>query len=994
MRAKHVAVVVILVLCALGSAVWAGGSNESSDNEGSVLVRNPLIPEVPWTMYAPSLSAEGIGSVTFEFRSVGNTEVTLAFREPSGALQDATAFYRRRGAEDEPLWYVGRPGFARLPATSIEMPEVASLDTLELRNGGQEPPFGITVRHGTGQINELPDGVQGLKRAVGLDGRIDAYPITHPIGFELPYQGVQQVVDLYLVPASLGSRTFHRFEITIDHEFFAGEIDLFETSNAAYSDKAISLLTAALGHAPEIRTTLDDVGRIDVFDGSQYASGGVHEHLLARAASNLLGRLIEHMRVVQEPVPAVRLGGELEDPPVDMPVLSIPENLVSAWYGPSRNPYVHAYLYYLYEEHEKPVLERAIAGRLAENGLSYDYYQYRQLSPSEGEKLAEAAMRYLTWGIEYSTEPGSNEPDEGQSHVYAATNCDGWEGNDADCRSYTAVRQWITGESGSTIDHPDYIDRDAYRSGNASGIFADNAGGAVVAANRYFTSPSVMLEHPQRLERRFTTPFFILSDTDGPEGITGNPLPHAVGGIDTPRTFNYKMYQNIESETDSLPFQAGTGTGVAEARARLSDKWNVAGIGNLELLSGALSMTEGHVSTAISRFEIVGIGGQKLGVIQRQYASFDRQHSSDAVVTITNENGAPRPTPIDEMPGVHGRLRMTRADIERSTFIVPNISEIRPGDLLVRFGSQEQEPRLRRFDSGDRLPYPSNAQASSPEIAIVVGMQWEDLDKSDQTPTKESDPRDHWHKVYVLTSSAQFEQVVLATWGDTQTARTSFSAQPEAFHIRRLLASPSNKNAGNTAWDPFSLDPVSLRMSIQWQADSYEDSHGRDVEQRWISNVQLADGSYEVLEASYIGVEGLTNTSAKTSLHATLGDRVPVRFLAPADVHARDPANRPANEGYSHNIFENQGGGLEIVVQDTQGRWQAIARFERESNPEQFATPYREVSLAGGSTGAAWHQSLHRQRGRGLYVVGNELVYRIGGGSDVQLTTFGVRLPS
>jgi len=116
--------------------------------------------------------------------------------------------------------------------------------------------------------------------------------------------------------------------------------------------------------------------------------------------------------------------------------------------------------------------------------------------------------------------------------------------------------------------------------------------------------------------------------------------------------------------------------------------------------------------------------------------------------------------------------------------------------------------------------------------------------------------------------------------------------------------------------------------------------------------------------------------------------------LAPADLHARDPANRPANEGYNHNIFENQGGGLEIVVQDTQGRWQAIARFEREPNPENFATPYREVSLAGVSTGAAWHQSLHRARGRGLYVVGNELVYRIGGRSDSQLTTFGVRLPS
>ena len=74
-------------------------------------------------------------------------------------------------------------------------------------------------------------------------------------------------------------------------------------------------------------------------------------------------------------------------------------------YGKRRSLYMAVYLRFLYER-GKPILSKVLHSemKLLDSGYTYDWKQYEKIpsgAGQDGERLVEAALRYLTWGVEY-----------------------------------------------------------------------------------------------------------------------------------------------------------------------------------------------------------------------------------------------------------------------------------------------------------------------------------------------------------------------------------------------------------------------------------------------------------------------------------------------------------------------------------------------------------------------------------------------------------------
>ncbi|MDC7124289.1 MAG: hypothetical protein PQJ46_01900 [Spirochaetales bacterium] len=102
-------------------------------------------------------------------------------------------------------------------------------------------------------------------------------------------------------------------------------------------------------------------------------------------------------------------------------------------------------------------------------------------------------------------------------------------------------------------------------------------------------------------------------------------------------------------------------------------------------------------------------------------------------------------------------LSMTMADIERGSIIVPDVSDMRQGDLLVR-----------NTEEGHN-------------VGIVVGF------KNNQVPKKATAASSFWTNVLVVSVRPGFQAVTLGTWGNSGNIFGGFTENPEEYVIRRLV---------------------------------------------------------------------------------------------------------------------------------------------------------------------------------------------------------------
>ncbi len=278
--------------------------------------------------------------------------------------------------------------------------------------------------------------------------------------------------------------------------------------------------------------------------------------------------------------------------------------------------------------------------------------------------------------------------------------------------------------------------------------------------------------------------------------LLGNPLPYAPGGIDSPRTFAYKMDAQVQAgksllnndnhstkaytpkngisyesgyagrddlpaESPFKPFRPGyylnNGVGGYE-EGKLSPEQS-AGINSVGLLQGVLSINDTG--------EFVGANGKNL--LEQLNAYFGMSTARAPGLDIDK-------TPVfnaDENNSYNRIKRITAADIERSTIIVPDIRDIARGDLLVRYE-----------DDGNVV------------AGVVVGFLTE------ARPDSISHPKDWWENVLVVSTRPGFQSVVLGTWGNSGNIFGGFTENPEDYVIRRVVMRGDDDHETTMKTDP------------------------------------------------------------------------------------------------------------------------------------------------------------------------------------------------
>jgi hypothetical protein len=158
-------------------------------------------------------------------------------------------------------------------------------------------------------------------------------------------------------------------------------------------------------------------------------------------------------------------------------------------YASGASPYLAGYLARHYRA-GKPLYSRGLAeaeGRLF--GLAYAWSDYRPATEAEGMAMATAALGYYVHGVEYTLSTGS--------------------------------------VPGTDVYYAD------------PGAAEDWAGGTSPPSPRPLASP------PPGLAYGWKSPFGKAAGSPGP--LQGNPLPYAKGGVDNPRSFAYKMTEQLRT---------------------------------------------------------------------------------------------------------------------------------------------------------------------------------------------------------------------------------------------------------------------------------------------------------------------------------------------------------------------------------------------------------------------------------------------------------------
>jgi hypothetical protein len=901
------------------------------------------------------------------------------------------------------------------------VPSVASVVTdTELRPATGEPDW-LAVSYGTGSANGDPDAYPSIGMEPGKR------PIVQ-LRSGNPDSGSSVAVRVVFFLSS--SSSVFVADLVSERTFFEGERELFASyPSESFMTKALAFMNRALAvddgtYNVEFEAAFAQLGysQADLRLFSDWEPDDWQGEDPAPTFDDLRTRFgrsfVNYFRRESDTYTA-EVAGSTED--LELPVVSLAENAADTLYGPTRNVYIWAYLWFLYGRGQpKPLLERNYYDVLYREGINYDYTDYAAIDATGGDELATAAMRYLTWGVEYPTER------EGLAELRNPVFHTAFPPTGSETAQSEALNEWITGAT---------TDVAAYSTNYFTGEIEPRATSGIdevtgdLEENEYFQHLRVgqLQQEIDPVADRITTPFG--------EGEIGNPLPYTRDGIDTPRTFNYKMYERtrlvasawleeparavlpfiddtteITSAPEGVPSAASLvsmmaspfvgqtaplsllGLSNAATRylnptlspiidfaavvARLSvlsrllegerdpkPFWpgadqgsdysylGAAGVGNHELILGSLSMTG-------LRNALLGADNSSLALNMGWYASMLGDYYDlplpDPVPQYLDGDGLPI-FPNTQTQNTAEPLGLSRADIERSTVIVPEVAAIQPGDLLVRYPHAQLE-----------------ATAPEPELAMVVGLGWE----GGAGPAAGADIRDWWDQIYVVTATPITRTVVLGTWGNGENVLSSVTSSPGEYHVRRLLVgSTPPYGPGSTdvdQWDLMDTRIVSLDMSIDWSADPYIAERNRrnktndDDENHWIPNTLVAPGEFEALPADSIRVWGLNAGGVPIDLG--VDEPMPISLSTPADPYFDEEYEPGGASAEDSNIHNNRGSGIEVVVEQSDNTWLSVATFVAGAD-----------ELQGAGTD-----------GDGLYVYLGQLVYRQG---DEMRQRFGVRLP-
>ncbi|ULQ58749.1 hypothetical protein K7I13_09315 [Brucepastera parasyntrophica] len=696
-----------------------------------------------------------------------NTGWTQASSGEKTALDNIQELLRPASANEKPVEVkklIGEDDFARLKAYEMSMQDV--------------------------WLNQSMGRYPAAEQALSPGEKIPAsLPVTGSIKTDGKGLSDDIVIVLYKTSISQGAGiVFKR-----NAGFFNGEAGLFSDSSVAsqsYNIKARALLNDFFidraGAANALTAVLSDLNiTLPEMNGKWGLFSGVSSDKKKEVFDNLATILERSLRAsYQMHVNGKTVFGS-----------GITPDAKTTLYGNNRNIYIDLYLLYLMKQNW-PVFAGYV--RTENDEAAYNPKQYSALSAAEGMELAAAAMKFYTWGAEYGIAKLSPE---GISN-YKSRN------NTSYFRMFYPFRGslfWDTPWHAKTVDNVNN-----YWNGQLYGLrFLPEA-----------VTPSKGISGIN-LSSINNSLFTIPHST----GIAGYPLPYAESGADSPRTFAYKMYEQnrvqakkksrvrTTDETTSLsnsyevtgkdagdkPFIPG-----AYLKEQL-ETMQAAGVDTMGFLTGSIAMT-GFFD------KVYNLQAERPAVNLDQYYKMDEA----ALNSMLDSGGKPKFSE-GRYPSDWAAFRLTLEDLERCSIIIPDLSLIQPGDLVVRY----------------------NPISARNEIGIIIGF-------SSAKPAFGGNQRDFMNNVIVLSVREGFTQVTMGTWGNPDNTFNGFTTDPENCHVRRLVI--RNSVSGNTggypsvAWDV--CDPVPAEMNVTIKAMKEQTSLEETKIQRWMPNT----GEFLLLE--------------------------------------------------------------------------------------------------------------------------------------------------
>lgn len=614
----------------------------------------------------------------------------------------------------------------------------------------------------------------------------------------------------------------------------------------------------------------------------------------------------------------------------EAPFLDIKAESFKSLYGKGeddskyRSDYLFSYLTYS-KNKAKPLLSYIISNKIDEK---YDYTKYREVSPVEGDNIARAALKYMTWGVEYtplvSSKQVNNIPLENN-----LSNTEVFKDNNL------LLKDWV------------YSNNNSVNYKNTNYLNPDN----VKVLTNSLNIPNNSDFNKLYDEGYITTPFL---GSDG-KAIAGNPIAYCPLGTDTPKSFNYKLfeqqkvkkwmynnsdynYQQLDTNTtlgndkngndlkqlgyiteidlyrdfmksngisshisiksDSLEYNMKlpnlsdlyiplkpyiTYHSLMESRHNLdymyskNSMFNVnkmAGVDSIGLLAGSLATALTGETTLLNVFN------------QNNIKNIDTYNNNLNPLFHNSTN-------ID-----HYRMRLNKSDIERSSILLPDLSQARKGDILVNFTKDY------------------------PHIGIIIEADFSNLPES---PTTE----DYMKRIKVLSTKNGYRMANIGSWYNEGNVFSGFSKKGDEknYHLRRLVVidKPNKANDDKYVKDKFELFDVNyLGLFVHL-----------DMTSNYIPNTgELLKIDSINITADIMGY-GNGNPENGLTLDKKNNDII---ILSPKDMY------RLPKLVEESNIYNNKGSGLKFYALDDKIGSICLATFEIMSDIEVLDEfPYKVI---------------------------------------------------
>lgn len=625
---------------------------------------------------------------------------------------------------------------------------------------------------------------------------------------------------------------------------------------------------------------------------------------------------ISHFKVNTELVDNKKL--LLANHKANAPFLDINSTSFNTLYGVGsdsrhRNSYLTSYLIYS-EIQNKPILSFLTNEKMNEaktKKVEYNYSKFRPVDPLEGDRIAKAAMKYMTWGVEYSSFIESEQENITSDNKVFKDN-------------YLLIKDWVDSANGTLPSELDIKNID----------IPDNPAFSDLYEKETLTTP------------------FVNSD-----GIAspGNPIPFAPIGIDTPKTFNYKMLKQNEArlwfkdngvlknpllfpetvyvdgnnilattlceDKDEIPttiegyvneidlyestdllvdkstlilnllshhtlskeisklkpfityqplMDSFTSKGYVDSTRSMYHPNKIAGVDSIGLLTGSLSMA--------------GITGNFLNV-------FNQDVVENVVSYNTSENGPNfHVSTFDNI--LSKNYRFTKADIERSSILLPDLSMARKGDIIVN------------FTKGD------------PHVGIIVNV---DFSKESEFKSTE----DYMKNITIVSTRSGFRMANVGVWHSEGNVYSGFvkDKDEKKYHLRRLLTTKSDSE--------ISVEEQTKNITIK---DTYKKDKFEVFDLEYLGlfvdldiNSNYIPNTGELLEINSIEITANLLSDGNGSGEKTpIKDGTDIQILPPLDLFYVPGTAKEKDT----NIYQNKGSGLKFYAIDPDYGAMLLATFK------------------------------------------------------------------